>query len=778
MIKSFLLFLILCSFFGQLSYAQGIPIGAWRHHLPTNRVMKVVDTKENIIGATNYGLVMYNRADNSLSLFNKVHGLSDFGISSLEYIEEFDVVFVGYNNGNIDIIKNCNTYNIPDIRQTTTILGSKRINHALEHDGYIYISTDFGIVQLNPQSLVITNTYLIGDEASILKVNHLMVFDDYYYASTEDGMLTAYINAPNLADFNSWVPLEDEPVPGGKYLKAFTAFDMLFLWNRSGDIDQVFYLKDDIWNLFLQPEVSGRNNSLSPKNGIGYSNEKLWVAHDGSLDIFDSELELIESIHEYHYGSVNPIYAFYDDQATLWIADNGMGIVRQNPNGEFQNYIPEAPAVSSSSGLGSAPGIIWVAPGAISSGGVNTWNYSGVLFFENERWRRASRFNIEGLVSVFDIIRVTPDPGNTKQAYFSSWSRGLFRLTTDRDFTLYDETNSTLQLRAGINDYVRIGGSAFDNNRNLWVTNSEVEKPISVKLNNGSWMAFDTKGLVQDNQLVGQIVVDNFNQKWIVLPGNGILVFKENTLESNNDFNVRRLTTQAGNGSLPTNYVFSLAVDQNGYVWVGTQKGVVVFYTPQSVFTDSSIDAHQPIVVQDGFAGLLLENDQVNTITIDGGNNKWFGTSRSGAFFMTPDARNTYQHFTTENSPLPSNNIFDITIEPETGEVFFATDMGLASFRNFATAAGEKHEDVYAYPNPVRPGYDGYIAIKGLVRNAHIKITDVNGHLVYETRAQGGQAIWNGKDLNGNKPSSGVYTVFSTNSDGSETAITKILFIK
>ncbi len=767
-----LCFLLALFSFNAGSFAQGVQIGAWRHHLPSGKIIKSIEVGDEIYGASEFGLVVYNKSENSISKFNKVHGLSDFGLSALSYFEEQDIIFVGYQNGNIDLIKSGLVYNVPDINQTSSILGSKTINNAIIHDDKIYVATDFGIVQISIEHFVVLNTFFIGENASHLRINDLIIYDNYFYAATQSGVLKAEADSPNLSDYNVWSKLENVPVEDGDYQGICIAFDKMVLWNRAGDMDQIFFLEDEIWQL-LMPEG---DSYLEPKKGIGFSNNKLWVANEQKLDFFNEDFELSESIEEYNTANPAPNHAFFGDEGVLWISDSNIGIVRKKTNGEFQNFMPEGPLTASSTGLGAAEGVVWVAPGGVSDGGVNTFDYNGVFFFENEKWRYANRFNVDLMTGVFDIIGITPDPGNNKQAYVSSWSEGLLRINTEREAVLYDENNSTLQRRAGLNDRIRIGGAAFDSNRNLWVTNSEVDKPVSVMKNNGEWLAFSTKGLVSNNQLLGKIAVDNNDQKWIILPGDGILILKENTLEGSNDFQVRKLSTQQGNGSLPSNYVFSIAVDQSGYVWVGTQNGIAVFYSPHTAFTSEAFDAQQIIVEQDGFAGLLLENDRVNSITIDGGNNKWFGTSRSGAFFMTEDAKNTYHHFTTLDSPLPSNNIYDIAVEPATGEVFFATDKGLASFRNWATAGGEKHEDVYAYPNPVKPGYDGYIAIKGLVRNADIRITDINGHLVYKTTAQGGQAIWNGRDLSGNKPASGVYVVFSTNDDGTETAVTKILF--
>jgi ligand-binding sensor domain-containing protein len=312
----------------------------------------------------------------------------------------------------------------------------------------------------------------------------------------------------------------------------------------------------------------------------------------------------------------------------------------------------------------------------------------------------------------------------------------------------------------------------------VWVTNSHTPKIIAVKKENNQWLSFSSQSMVNTNQLVGQLIIDRTGQKWAALPnGGGIYVFKENNLNTDNDFQARVLTTTQGSGGLPTNNVRSLALDHDGYIWVGTDKGVAVFYAPQRAFTGDPINAQQIIVVQDGFAAILFETETINTIAVDGSNKKWFGTARSGAFLLSSDGRETVFHFTAENSPLPSNNVLDIAINGQNGEVFFATDKGIASFRGLAIDATPVHTDVYAYPNPVRPGYAGYIAVRGLVKNALVKITDISGNLVYETIAEGGQAIWNGQDLFGRRPATGVYLVFSTNDDGSETMVTKILFI-
>jgi len=162
---------------------------------------------------------------------------------------------------------------------------------------------------------------------------------------------------------------------------------------------------------------------------------------------------------------------------------------------------------------------------------------------------------------------------------------------------------------------------------------------------------------------------------------------------------------------------------------------------------------------------------------VDGANRKWVGTDRGGVFLFSEDGTKQIYHFTAENSPLLSDRIVCIALSLD-GEVFFGTDKGVISFRGTATPGGDTNEDVYAFPNPVKSDYEGYIAIKGLVNNAQVKITDVNGVLVYSTQAEGGQAVWwDGKNFDGRKVQTGVYLVFAANDTGTEKVVTKILFV-
>lgn len=233
--------------------------------------------------------------------------------------------------------------------------------------------------------------------------------------------------------------------------------------------------------------------------------------------------------------------------------------------------------------------------------------------------------------------------------------------------------------------------------------------------------------------------------------------------------------TGVGSGNLPSNSVKTLALDRDGQMWVGTDKGVVVFDSPNAVFSGKNFDAYTPVFER----RRLLGNETITSIAVDGGNRKWMGT-KNGIFLFNPDGTELVSNFTEKNAPLPTNEISYITAEPKTGEVYIRTMKGMVSYRGTATEGSLTQDEnaVKIFPNPVRPDFEGQIGIEGLVENAYVKITDVAGNLVYETRANGGTAVWNGRTLAGGRVETGIYLIFSGNSKGEETLVSRLAVVK
>lgn len=754
------------------AWSQDIPIGTWRHHLPNRTVVSLAEKPGYIFGATPFGLLIYDKAFNSISKIDKVSGLSDFGINVIRYSDQKDLLLMGYQNGIIDVMKGRQIFSIPDIWQAS-ILGSKSIHNIFFDEHIAYLSTGFGVVVLDLNLFVILDTWFIGPEGSMLNVYDFHKHDGFFYAATEAGLLRAPVDAPNLADFQYWMP-----TPGLQNLpfnRVLTHSNKL-LANLSGPAGDTLYIRENQqWSAFLPQTQHG---FFGPKTHIRSSHGSLLISSLDGVFAFGPEFEP-QGEYIWHPGLRVEAYDVLKDlQGTLWFAERSLGLVKRDS--DFESIIVEGPAFAESFGLAHNRSSLWVAPGSILGGWQNTFNDRGIFLFKDGKWAQYSRSEFPQINHVRDIHSITPDPRNPARVFAAAWSGGLLEFDQQEGLiTLYNEQNSTLQKRAIAGDIIRIGGSAWDSRGNLWVSNSDADHFLSVRQPNGNWMSYPHNGAVSGNETLGRIIVDNADQKWVAMPrGGGIIVFKETSLDNNVTFDIRKLTTQEGNGSLPSNRVTTLVKDKDGYIWVGTNAGVAVFYSPHLALRGQTFDAQSIIVVQDGFAGLLFANEIINTIFVDGSNKKWFGTVGSGAFLLSPDGRETLKHFTSNNSPLPSNNILDISVDPVSGEVFFATDRGLVSYRGFATEGGSRHSEVQVFPNPVRPGYSGFIAVRGLVNNARVKITDINGNLIHDAFAEGGQLVWDGYDVRGNRPASGVYLVFSTNPDGTETLVSRFVMIK
>ncbi|MEO7529782.1 MAG: two-component regulator propeller domain-containing protein, partial [Sediminibacterium sp.] len=298
---------------------------------------------------------------------------------------------------------------------------------------------------------------------------------------------------------------------------------------------------------------------------------------------------------------------------------------------------------------------------------------------------------------------------------------------------------------------------------------------LSVRKADSSWKSFTIPFTHLENA-VGQIIVDDINQLWIISPkDNGLFCYNygEN-IDNISDDKWKFYKQGGGNGNLPSNNVLCLLKDHNGFIWVGTDRGIGIIQCVGNIFGGQPCDAILPVVQLDRFAGLLFKDEIVQCMAVDGANRKWIGT-KNGVWLISPDGNKIIYRFTEENSPLLSNDVKRIAVDPANGEIFISTLLGICSFRSTATEGGEINSYILIFPNPVPPGYNGTIAIRGLVDNGLVKIAEMNGRLVFQTRALGGQAIWDGRNYKGEKIASGVYLVVVRDDSGSERIVSKIV---
>lgn len=751
-----------------------IPIFQWRLHLSYSRAKMVVPTENYVYCLTSGGLFSYNKNDNSIQKLAKNNRLSDVKITTINYSNNDKLLVVGYENGNIDILKDKQTINVSDIFQKP-IIGNKSINNITFYNGYAYLSCGFGIVVLDLSKYEIKESYFIGANGANVNVNSIAFSDNYIYASTTEGLYKAQLNGVNLANYQNWTKISNIPNYLGNFKKIVYFDHKLIVYYKSNNQneDKIYIENNGSWEIL--------DTSITNISSMSLINNKLIISQYSKATIFS---DLNSTPVQYSAWGVNPIDAAYDEKNNLWIADAYGGLVSKmsnNPDDVVTFIHPNGPLSNGCMRISCTENNLWVARGALSSTWNNQWLDAEIYNFTGENWYSLNGQNSPKLNGIKDICFVKINPKNSNEAYFGSYGGGLIVVKDREVVEVYNENNSPLQSIIPGSPYNRVTGLDFDKAGNLWIVSSDVQNNLTVLKPDGSWKSISLVNAMGGTKLTGELYCTSDGIKWIIFPkGGGMFAYSENgTLDNLSDDKTKIVSVISSEGEEISNDIYCLAEDKDGLLWVGTSKGLVFYYNPSQVFDNTGFYAQRiklPNEIE-GQANYLFESEVITALAIDGANRKWVGTLSGGVFLMSADCKKEIYHFKTENSPLLSNSINDIAIDPKSGEVFFATDKGICSFRNTATEGLEFHHNVEVFPNPVRPNYTGNIAIRGLVQNAHVKITDIAGNLVFETRAEGGQANWNGKNLLGNRVSTGVYLVFSTNDDGSQNYITKILFI-
>lgn len=755
------LFTVLCS----MLQAQ-IKVEGWRDHLSYRQALHIADAGSRIYCATEGSLFYYDITDHTVNKLSPVQGLNDLEISTIGYQSSTGRLLIAYKDGNLDLIESKEITNIPDILNKST-LSDKTIYHILFDDSTTYLSCGFGIVALNLKKREVKDTYFIGENGGTTDVYATCTDGTYLYAATANGILKAAKDNPNLVNYAFWTKLTDIPRSTGKF-NALVWFNNMLFVNSCGEgsnDDHLYYLKNNTWNEFNPGYPEG-----NAYKSLEVCNDHLVIASTWHVDVFDQQLNHIR--HEY-IGT--PVHAITDIDNTIWAADNQTGLIRVTTSFQKDTILPNGPDNNMSFRVFSSNGKTYVAGGGVTSPWSNSYNYAFVHFFDQNTW---SSWYSE---SQRDVVNVITNPSDKSQVFAGTWGYGVLEFKDNVLQTIYNPSNSTLQSIISGDNYCRVYGLAFDKDKNLWVANAGVSNPISIRLSDGTWKSLSYGSRI-NAPVLGKMIIDQNNRKWIQLPqGYGLFVFDDNgTLTDISDDDYTRFTITDEDGNTISTNVYDIAEDLDGYIWVGTSAGPAVYYNPSDVFESSGFYASQILIPRNDGSGLgdyLLSTETITSIAIDGANRKWFGTQSSGVYLMSSDGLKQIYHFTKENSPLLSNTINSISIDGTTGEVFFATEKGLVSFRSTATDANDYFGKVYVFPNPVRETYHGDITITGLAKDVNVKITDVAGNLVYETTSLGGQAIWDGKNFDGRRAATGVYLVFCTNSDGSQTRVTKFLFI-
>ncbi len=705
--------------FISLSFAiqgQNTPIYNWQEHLSYSNAKHILEVENNIYCATENGVFYYNKEDYTINRLNKITGLSDVGVSAMNYDSENNIIIISYHNTNIDLIKGDQIINITDIKDKL-IIGEKKINNIDIEEGVAYLSTSFGLLLMDLKKEEIIDTYKIGENGNFVGINDCYIDDTCIFVGATDGVYFADKNSNTLFDFNSWTKHPSHPTEVSEII--VTSWGILF--NNQ------------------YPYVKVRNSN-------GY-----YLEIGNIISIYQNGNLISEVGADSNFSNIQD--AWMDKNNILWIADSSNSLLKYK-NFEFSEVIkPNGPSSNTIENIKLQDNFLFILHNNNKNSVSRTsdvidwlhWDYfSDVVCSEKIGAITYTGSSTSGLSKKDggQIIRYTP--GNTQNILDTNYY--ISNLTSDSE-------------------------------GNLWGTVSNSGKTLFVRSSDNYWTYFFMPQLPNDRD-IRNLIIDDYGQKWGSVRAKGLFVYNDNgTIEDKSDDQYKVITTSLGSGNLPNQEVYALANDLDGNIWVGTKEGICVFYSPSAVFSGYNFDAQQIIVEENGFGQYLLESEIVYSIAIDGGNRKWIGTLESGLYLLSEDGTEEIYHFTTENSPLLSNTILDVELNHKTAEIFISTDKGLMSFRNDASKGKTNINSVDIFPNPVRESYYGNISINGLAYESNVKITDVSGNLVFETSSNGGMAIWDGTDSNNKRVGTGVYLIFCSDKYGNEKAVGKILFI-
>ncbi|MBP7101627.1 MAG: hypothetical protein KBA86_00100 [Bacteroidales bacterium] len=777
--------LIFISFF---TYSQGpIAIGEWRTHYNYTESKDIAILNDIVYVASMNSLFYMNLEDKTLHRLGVLEGLNDIGIQTIEVSKNTNTLIICYLNSNIDLYNNGNIYNIPYIANKQ-ISGDKSIYNIHCEGDYAYLACGFGIVILDLKNRLIKDTWFFQVNGQTFAVNDVCINNDTIFTATTQGIYINDLHNVAIAQFSSWRKITESPIGTKNYsfIESFEQnvytvtdasilqIDTLFNEDSSSftldttvlkTIDLVYVFQNGKWDLdslFGFEEIrniNSVNNRLVITRGWGanaykYSNATLSM--DNSC------------------ASFFPANAICNQWGYICIADKNKGLICQTSDGSMAYSLP-GPATDAVWSINISQSVLASVPGAYSDW-VPLWMPINISLFENEKWNNLLYDDLFfSSQQAHDALDIIINPNNTKEMFVASYISGLLHIKDGKVINIYNDVNAPMEKYG---NRVQINALSFDNNFNLWMLHSQSTNPLLVRMNDGTWQSFNI--YYTSGEIVGNMLIDS--RGWIWMTGNretSLLIFNPAGTPLNTaDDQLVKLNTSLSEAEGSFDYIYSLAEDKDGKIWIGTNKGIKVYYSPSQLLNNPGILPYAPRVQMDSLTELLLNYEIIKCIKVDGGNRKWIGTDNAGVFLLSEDGETELLHFTTDNSPLLSNCITDIDIDGRTGEIFIATDKGLISFRYTATDGEDDYEEIKIFPNPVRENFSGYISITGLKENSEVKFTDAFGSLVYRTKSMGGTATWNGFRFDGTKASSGVYFVFVSDITGKEKKAGKILFIK
>ncbi len=769
-----LLLCFCCELVAQTDYSD-----RWEDLFAYTNVKDFIAAGDLLYAVTDNAVFLYNRDTEETTKLSSVQGLSGGETSAIHYSSAFNTLVIGYENGLLEIVSEdgeiTTAPEITNFNQT----GEKRINHIHEYNGKLFIATSFAIVVYDLNALEFGDTYFIGPGSSDENIHRITVFNTTIYAAAETGIYTANINNPNLIDFNSWTKISS-----GNY-KAISVFN-----------DRVYAAKATTLVSVNSNSVATERNFDTDIVGLKSSATSLGIAFSNTAVFLGDNLQEIAQVNSNVKFDFN-LNQVYEENSIIFLATKRYGVLKTQTTAPttFIEIHPQGPLRNDIFAMDVHNNNLWVVYGGYDATYTPLQKREGYSYYNGKDWNN-SPFNAQQPFG--DLTYVTIDKSKENSVYISSFgdisgpeintplTGGLLYLENNEPQQFYNQSNSPLQdIVSDLPNRVtiRVSGTALDSNGNLWVTNIGVASRLKKLSPSGTWTNYDIQSIVNVSDRFGmnEVAIDRRNTVWIGTRRNGVYAYNENGDRK------KAFTTEPTKGNLPNLNVRTVAIDRTNRLWMGTLTGLVVYSNPLGIFDTDIFDAAPVIILDDGVPKKLLGDQTINSIEIDGADNKWFGSETGGVLYTNPSGNTTLANFNKDNSPLPSNKIIKIKADEVTGKVYFATNRGMVVYDSKVAPFGDALGEVYAYPNPVLKNHQE-VVIRGrngtnIPKGTNVKIVDVSGQLVYETNVVegqqlgGGKVTWNKHNLAGVKVASGIYIVLLSSEDNAQTSSTKIAIV-
>lgn len=759
--------------------------GDWTHYLAYRDNTCNVPVGSEVYGIFSGNLLRYDTDDHSVRLFSPLDGMSAKQVGFMAYAPSVRSLVLVYENGLIDLYspQDDSFVCLPQLNLGGDGLTPTSLSVV---NGEAIVGTQEGVALFDLRRQELRGYYALGSSVAAATL-----FDGRIYAATASRLLIGERTA-NLADRNEW-----QDGPAMKVTGMAPLGTTLYLGVASGSADTRYTA--GLWAL---QQAGDGSTDLRKALSHGYTS----FYSDGTHAVFSSTLTVavfgtasaLEPVAEYALTAPHQAVTRSAD-GTLWASCGTAGLVPyraaagtlQEAGGAIGGYGPARDLCYNIHYEGTR---LLVAGGRQQTG---KDNFEGTaMYLEGDTWHvfeEGDAITAQTGDPYYSAMELVQDPADPAHHFVSSYRTGLYEFRDGQFVRQHSLGNSPLNATystPGNRRYVRISGLHYDAAGNLWMANNQTDTLLSVLKPDGTWSRLYV-GALEKAPTVFPMLHDSkgrlwvASRRWVSNHVAGLLCLDYNGTIDNPDDDRSRYRTQClnedGTSVTLSGGIYALTEDADGSIWVGGASGLFVVERPDEWFDNDFTLLQIKVPRNDGtnYADYLLAGIPVASIEIDGAGRKWVGTLGSGAYLVSPDGTEILHHFTSADSPLLSDNVYDVAVNPSTGEVMFATDLGLCSYAGDATEAAPSLSkgNVRVYPNPVRPDYHGSVTVSGLTAGADIVVTTTGGQAVAQGTSLGGTFTWNCRTSSGRRVASGVYYIMVSTADAKKGVVAKVTVI-